>query len=73
MGCCDRKKNKSDGMKFMVNVFERGNIQRCQRGKVKLPQIYFQVCVPNLMHTQGKTERVCIQEKECCKYIYIDI
>jgi len=44
-----------------------------KRKGVKLPQIYFQVCVPNLMHTQGKTERFCIQDKECCKYIYINI
>jgi len=57
-----------------VNVLERGNIQRCQRGKgKKLPQNYFKVCVPNLMHTQGGTQRFCIEEKECCKYIYMDL
>lgn len=61
----------------MVSIFERGIIRRCQRGNVKLPQIYFKVCVPNLKHThKGEQEEFAFKrerERECCKYIYINI
>lgn len=48
----------------MVSIFERGIIRRCQRGNVKLPQIYFKVCVPNLKHThKGEQEEFAFKRE----------
>jgi len=57
-----------------VNVLERGNIQRCQRGKGKNYHkiILMFVCQIWCTH-KGETQRFCIEEKECCTYIYMDL